>query len=73
MLSDSQVRQYNFDVDLSFTAASKYGYDEVGPLNPGQSGQAAFSWIVPASIKSFTIVAGNMASSWGGNFTVTIP
>jgi len=73
VLKDSGGREYQQDMNGTFTAGDKYGTGPGGELNPGASEKEAWAYDVPATEKTFTIAAGDLAGSWGGDFIFTAP
>ena len=75
MIQDSQGRTYQADVYPSSAAATRYGasdYTFTG-ANPGACSTIAFAYDTPSTEKSWLIVPDKTVSSWGGNFSFSVP
>lgn len=69
LLRDSSGREYDDDYLGTVSATDKYGGSLPSGVNPGAHVYVAFAYDVPASEYSFLIVPGDLATSWGGNYS----
>jgi hypothetical protein len=72
-LMDSQGRKYEVDDVAGFAAQDKYQTEYSASIDPGASIYYSFAFDVPATENSFSLIAGDLASSWSGDVSFRLP
>lgn len=74
-LTDTKGRRYTDDITATSNARSRYGihiYADVS-IPPDSTAEVLYAYIASVNEQTFTIVPGNLVSSWSGNVTFSLP
>lgn len=74
-LMDAQGRRYTDDVAATSNVRNRYGIDIYADVSmpPESTAEVLYAYIAPASAQTFTIVPGDLVSSWSGDVTFSLP
>ena len=74
-LMDTRGRRYTEDVIATGNVRAKYGIDAYADVSvpPDSTVEVLYAYIAPVGERTFTIVPGDLVSSWSGDVTFSLP
>jgi hypothetical protein len=74
-LADTKGRRYTDDVAATANARDRYGIEPYAGTSvpPESTEEVLYAFVAPAEERTFTIVPGDLVSSWSGNITFSLP
>jgi hypothetical protein len=74
-LTDTQGRRYTHDIPATSNVRNRYGIDLYADVSmpPDSTAEVLYAYVAPRTERTFTIVPGDLVSSWSGNVTFSLP